>query len=262
MKLTLVSLLLLSVVIISCQRSSKDKEEKAKDDLIGYEVTRIFPHDPTAFTEGLIIHEGKLYESTGREGTSWIAEVALTTGKQEKKVQLDKNYFGEGIAIINNKIYQLTYQTKIGFVYDLKTYKKLSEFSFSFKEGWGMTTDGKSLIASDGTNKIHFLDTLSLQETKIISIKDKNGADVIHINELEWIEGYLYANQWQTNYILKIDVATGTVVGKMDLTSIAHKIEQVSPSVDVLNGIAYESKTKTLLVTGKLWPALYALKFK
>lgn len=262
MKSSLTTLLVISVFAISCQRSSKDKEEKSKDDLIAYEVTHIFPHDPNAFTEGLVIHQGKLYESTGRFNTSWIAEVALTTGKQEKKVQLDKSYFGEGIAILNNKIYQLTYQTKIGFVYDLKTYKKLREFSFSFDEGWGMTSDGKNLIASDGTNKIHFLDTLTLQETKIISIKDKSGTAVKNINELEWIEGYLYANQWQTNYILKIDVERGTVVGKMDLTSIAHKIEQVSPSVDVLNGIAYENKTKTILVTGKLWPALYALKFK
>jgi glutaminyl-peptide cyclotransferase len=260
MKLCVALLAVFLLLLASCNRSTKDKEEKVNSDLISYEVVRTFPHDPEAFTQGLITYNGKLYESTGREGTSWIAEVALATGKQEKKIELDKNYFGEGITIINNKIYQLTYTTHVGFVYDLKTYKKLSEFSYDY-QGWGVTTDGKHLLVSDGSEKIHFLDTLTLKETKSISIKYQNNA-VKNLNELEWIDGYLYANQWQTNTIFKIDISSASVVGRMDFTSIAQKIENASPDADVLNGIAYEAKTKTLLITGKLWPVMYAVRLK
>lgn len=258
----ILSLFLLSAILLSsCGTPSKDKEEKTNTDLIAYEVVRTFPHDPSAFTEGLTIYKGKLFESTGREKTSWIAEVSLSTGKQDKKIQLDEKYFGEGMTILNDKIYQLTYTTKIGFVYDVNSFKKISEFSYDFNEGWGMTTDGKNIIVSDGTSKIHFLDSVTLKETKSISVKYQNNP-LKEINELEWIDGFLYANQWQTNYILKIDPATGNVVGRMDFNSIAKKVAESYPQADVLNGIAYEAKTKTLLITGKLWPVMYAVRLK
>jgi glutamine cyclotransferase len=246
--------------LASCSQPSKDKEEKADTGLIGYEVVGTFPHDQKAFTEGLLTHNGKLYESTGHFGTSWIAEVELSTGKQDKKIELDSKYFGEGMCILNNKVYQLTYQTNVGFVYDLKTFKKLTEFDYPY-EGWGMTTDGKNLLVSDGTAKIHFLDTLTLKETKSISVNDHN-LTIKNINELEWIDGFIYANQWQTNFVLKIDPSTGAVVGRMDFNSLVRKVEGAAPTVDVLNGIAYEAKTKTLLITGKYWPVLYAVRFK
>ncbi len=252
--------LLAFILFVSCSSPTKDKEEKVNTDLIGYEPVRTFPHDPLAFTEGLLVHQGKLFESTGHFGTSWIAEVELSTGKQNKKIELDSKYFGEGICIVNNKLYQLTYQTNVGFVYDLKTYKKLSEFNYTY-EGWGMTTDGKNILVSDGTSKIHFLDTVTLKETKIISVTYQNNP-LKEINELEWIDSFIYANQWQTNYILKIDPSTGKVVGRMDFNSLAQKVKNSYPEADVLNGIAYEAKTKTLLITGKLWPVMYAIRFK
>jgi glutamine cyclotransferase len=145
-------------------------------------------------------------------------------------------------------------------VYDLKTFKKLREFDYTY-EGWGMTTDGKNLLISDGTSKIHFLDTISLKEVRSISVKYQNNP-LKEINELEWIEGFIYANQWQTNYILKIDPSSGNVVGRMDFNSIAKKMGESYPEADVLNGIAYEAKTKTLLVTGKYWPVMYAVRLK
>ncbi len=253
-------LLLAFSVLASCNKPSKDKEEKANSDLIEYEVVRTFPHDVKAFTEGLLTHNGVLYESTGHFGTSWIAEVEIASGKQNKKIELENKYFGEGMCILNNKVYQLTYQTNIGFVYDLKTFKKLREFDYTY-EGWGMATDGKNLLVSDGTSKIHFLDTTSLKEVRSISVKYQNNP-LKEINELEWIDGFIYANQWQTNYILKIDPSSGNVVGRMDFNAIAKKVGESFPEADVLNGIAYEAKTKTLLITGKYWPMMYAVRFK
>src|SRR6478736_2697818 len=144
-----------AVVIVlglwSCTPKEKTSEKKAPDDLIPYKVTNIFPHDRTAFTQGLVIHNGRLFESTGQFGTSWISEVTISTGVQDKKVILDKKYFGEGITILNNKIYQLTWQTKIGFVYDWKTFEKKNEFTYDY-DGWGITHDGTNLIVSDGTD--------------------------------------------------------------------------------------------------------------
>jgi glutamine cyclotransferase len=249
-------------VIVSCNRPSKDKdnEEKATSDVITYEVVRTFPHDTQAFTEGLLIHEGKLYESTGHFGTSWIAEVEIATGKQNKRIELPKGYFGEGICILNNKVYQLTYQTHIGFVYDLNTFKKLKEFDYPY-EGWGMTTNGKNLLVSDGTDRIHFLDTATLKEVRSLSVKYQNNP-LKEINELEWVDGFLYANQWQTNYILKIDPTTGNIVGRMDFNVIAKKVGEAYPEADVLNGIAYEAKTNTWLITGKYWPVMYAVRLR
>lgn len=249
----------LVLLLISCTPKEKNQEpEAAKDEtLISYSIAKLFPHDRTAYTQGLVIERGRLFESTGQKG-SWIAEVNITTGAHDKKVILDDKYFGEGITILNNKIYQLTWQSKIGFVYDVNTFKKLSEFPYEH-EGWGITHDGKQLIVSDGTNIIHFKDTVSLKDEHTITVQDKKGV-VKSLNELEYIEGYIFANQYLTNNIYKIDPVTGEVIGKLDLSEVGEKVRVTDPQADVLNGIAYEKKSKLLLITGKQWPATYAIR--
>ena len=249
------------LLLASC--SSKEKQPPAvppadKDEtLISYSIAKLFPHDRTAYTQGLVIEKGRLFESTGQAG-SWIAEVNIATGIQDKKVILADKYFGEGITFLNNKIYQLTWQNKEGFVYDATTFKKIDTFTYEH-EGWGITHDGKQLIVSDGTNVIHFKDTVTLKDEHTITVKDKKGV-VKNLNELEYIEGYIYANQYLTNNIYKIDPATGDVVGRLDLAEIGEKVRVTDPQADVLNGIAYEKKSKLVLITGKQWPATYAIR--
>src|SRR5258706_3604973 len=248
--------LLLLILLLGC--SDKRKAESVNESQIPYVVVKIFPHDVTAFTQGLAIDQGKLFESTGQEN-SWIAEVDIVTGTQNKRVVLDKKYFGEGITILNNKIYQLTWQNHTGFVYDLRTFRKIREFQYE-QEGWGLAHNGKDLIMSDGTAKLYFLDTLTLKSKAVLTVTDA-GDETRNLNELEFIENYLYANQWQTSDILKIDPVTGNVVGKMDLSALTLKMQALNPQADVLNGIASEKQSKTLLVTGKRWPAVFALRF-
>jgi glutamine cyclotransferase len=248
----------LSLILFACTSKEKKEDTHSSKDLIPYKVTGIFPHDATAFTQGLVIENGRLFESTG-QSNSWIAEVAITTGKQDKKVTLDPKYFGEGITILNNKIYQLTWQSKIGFIYDLKTFEKKGEFTYEH-EGWGITHNGKNLIVSDGTDKLRFLDTLTLKELSSVLVKDHD-VKRDSLNELEFIDGFVFANLWLTNTIVKIDPSTGKVVGKLDLSKIGEEVRLKSPQADVLNGIAYEKKSKTLLITGKQWPACYAIRF-
>jgi glutamine cyclotransferase len=259
MKTNNIHCLCLLLISLSCS-SKKETKTTSENNMIPYTIYKIFPHDIQAFTQGLVVEQGKLLESTGQNSTSWIAEVTITSGKQEKKVILDKEYFGEGITVLNNKIYQLTWKNKKGFVYDFRTYKKLREFTYD-REGWGITHNGVNLIVSDGSEKLYFLDTLTLQPVKTI-VASENKLPVKNLNELEFIEGYVYANQWQTNFIVKIDPSTGNVVGRMDLTKVAEAVYPGNPNADVLNGIAYEPRSKMVLVTGKLWPATVALKFK
>jgi glutaminyl-peptide cyclotransferase len=247
----------LLVCIIFIGISCKSKTEVAA---IPYTVVKIFPHDMSAFTQGLVIEYGRLFESTGQEGASWIAEVELASGRQDKKVLLADQYFGEGITILNRKIYQLTWKGQVGFVYDINSFQKINEFQYEH-EGWGITHDGKNLIVSDGTDKIHLLDTATLKEIAVINIK-QGSIPVDKLNELEFIEGYLYANRWMTNEVLKIDLSDGSVAGILDLTELAREANQRNPSADVLNGIAYEKKSGLLLVTGKWWPLLFALRLE
>ena len=250
--------LFLTLLALGCSKQGKNEVISEKD-LIHYTVLKVFPHDVTAFTQGLTVDRGKLYESTG-QANSWIAEVDIASGSQDKKIVLDKKYFGEGITILNNKIYQLTWQNHIGFVYDAKTFTKIGEFQY-LHEGWGITHNDKNLIVSDGTYKLYFLDTLTLKVADTLLVKD-HGIAIDNLNELEFIEGYLYANRWQTNLILKIDPANGNIVGKIDLSALVEKARQMNSRADVLNGIAYEKKTGILLVTGKLWPALFAIRLQ
>jgi glutaminyl-peptide cyclotransferase len=251
-------LLALSGIIVGCKNNDEKKESSVKT--LTYAVKTQWKHDPQAFTQGLVIHEGKLFESTGQEGSSWVGIIDINTGTPDKKVVLDKKYFGEGITILNNKIYHLTWKTKIGFVYDLKTFEKVNEFTYD-TEGWGITHDGKNLMMSDGSDKITFLDTTSLKPIRTISVTNDNGP-VTNLNELEYVEGYIMANLWQTNLIVKIDPQTGKVVGQLDLTPLATDAQRRNPRVDVLNGIAYHPTTKLLLVTGKYWPMTYVIQLK
>jgi glutamine cyclotransferase len=248
----------LILMVASCK---KENEKTAKETvpLINYKVKTTWEHDIKAFTEGLLIHDGILYESTGHEKQSWIGVVDINTGKTDKKVVLDDKYFGEGICILNNKVYQLTYTTKVGFVYDLKTFKKLREFTIPTKEGWGMTHDGHHLIMSDGTDKLTYLDTTSLTVAKTLPVTDVNGP-VQKLNELEYVNGFIFANVWETNKIVKIDAATGKVVGQLDVTSLAQNTMLRNPEANELNGIAYHPATKLFLVTGKYWPSIYVLQ--
>jgi glutamine cyclotransferase len=235
--------------------------------LINYTVIQSLPHDTSSFTEGLLFHDGKLYESTGTEPAmppsrrSLFGIVDPKTGRIDKKAELDRNkYFGEGIAFLNNKVYQLTWTTKIGFIYDAKTFAKLGQFNIPIKEGWGMTTDGTRLIMSEGSSNISYVDPISFQVVKTLGVTDNNGP-VSNINELELINGFLYANQWQSNYILKIDTTSGKVVGRLDLSSLVNAAKTNNPEADVLNGIAYDPSSGNIYVTGKLWPNIYEIKF-
>lgn len=176
-------------------------------------------------------------------------------------MELDKTkYFGEGIVFLNDKLYQLTYKNKLGFIYDAKTFKQVGTFIYSNAEGWGLTTDWRNLVMSDGTHKLTFLDPNSLTPVKVLSVTENNNS-LAHINELEFIRGFIYANVWQTNSIVKIDTVNGNVVGKLDLNSLAFEAKNKNPNADVLNGIAYDPIRDKIYVTGKLWPNIYEISF-
>lgn len=260
----------MAVVLFSCgNNTDTQSDENSGPPLLLYNVVNVYPHDTASFTEGLLVHNGQLYESTGGSPkidkyTSWFGPVDLKSGKAVKKVMLDTSYFGEGITILNGKIYQLTWESQIGFIYDEKTLNKIKDFKYT-GEGWSLTNDGKSLIMSDGSSNLKYLDPETLQVQKILGVEDNNGP-VANINELEWIRGYIYANIWQTNYIIKVDPSSGKVVGKYDLTALcdearkkfAHDDETIASRV--LNGIAYDSAANKVYITGKNWPTLYEIK--
>jgi glutamine cyclotransferase len=265
-------LLLLLSLFASCNNSSRpdtpaERPEDNAPPTINYSVVRALPHDTSSFTEGFLFHDGELYESTGTEPNmpesrrSMFGVVDPKTGKINKKAELDRNkYFGEGIAFLKDKVYQLTWQTRVGFIYEAKTFKPLGQFPIPVKEGWGMTTDGTDLIMSDGTSNISYVDPATFRLKKVVGVTDNNGP-VSNINELELINGFIYANQWQTNYILKIDPASGKVVGRLDLDSLFSTERNKYATADTMNGIAYDSMTGKVYITGKLWPDIYEIKF-
>ena len=233
--------------------------------MITYQLLNVFPHDPGCFTEGLQYVNGSLYESAGQYGASDIRKTDLKTGAVEKKTLMDKKYFGEGATVLNGKVYQLTYRENTGFIYDAATLKQTGTFSYNTGEGLGITNDGHYLIYSDGTSVIHYMDPATFQQAKQLNVTDEHGP-VMNINELELIKGSLYANQWQTDQILKIDTATGKVTGRADLSDLRAKIgiPPISPSTqrgpEVLNGIAYDSAANRIFITGKYWPKLLEIR--
>jgi glutamine cyclotransferase len=224
-----------------------------------YEILHTYPHDVDAFTEGLQYYNGELYESTGLEGKSFLRREDLKTGTVKQEIKLDPQYFGEGITILNGKLYQLTYQTHIGFIYDLKTFKQLGTWHYE-GEGWALTNDGTNLIMSNGTNKINYLDPRTLAIVKTIDVTDE-GYLVQNLNELEYIKGELYANIWMTDRIAKIDPATGKVTAWIDLSGLLGAGERLKEGA-VLNGIAYDEKNEKIFVTGKFWPKLFEISIK
>jgi glutamine cyclotransferase len=224
----------------------------------GYAVVHAYPHDASAFTEGLFYLDGFLYESTGLEGHSSIRKERLETGEVVLQRPLAPDYFGEGIVNWKGHLVQLTYQTQIGFVYDLATFKPLDSFHY-VGEGWGLTQDGAHILMSDGTQFIRFLDPQTLRETGRIAVTDQ-GQPVRNINELEWVKGEILANIWQTDQIARIDPKSGHVVGWIDLSGLLPAAERGGDPDAVLNGIAYDARSDRLFVTGKRWPKLFEIR--
>jgi glutaminyl-peptide cyclotransferase len=229
----------------------------------GYEVKHVFNHDTASFTEGLEFHDGSFYESDGGNddniGYSSLRRVEPSTGKVLQKTDIDKKIFAEGIAIIGDKILQLTYKENIGFVYDLKTLKLLEQFQCqNSREGWGLCFDGQKIYNSDGSNNIYFLNKDTYRQEGYIEVYDQNGP-VKNINELEYIDGKIYANIWESDRVVIINPKNGQVTGEIDLSKL-YPSEKRNAGADVLNGIAYDKKDKRLFVTGKKWDKLFEIK--
>ena len=228
--------------------------------IMNYQVLKIYPHDTTSFTEGLIWLNNSLYESTGMNKQSKLLRVNLETGKAFQKIILPDIYFGEGISVLNNKIYQLTWREHKVFVYDMNFKKLPQEFEWPF-EGWGMTTDGKHLIINTGGSNLYFVNPETFKIERTLGVTDQNGY-VDSINEMEYLDGYVYANRYLKDDILKINLKTGLVEAKADLSGIFEKNNiTVKNNIDVLNGIAYDAAKKTFYITGKYWPNVFEIRF-
>jgi glutamine cyclotransferase len=221
-------------------------------------VRNKYPHDINAYTQGFEFHNGDLFEGTGLNGKSELRQVNLRTGSVIKSKKLDPQYFGEGITIIDDKIYQITYQSNKGFVYDIKTMDIVKEFTYA-TEGWGLTHNEEHLIMSDGSNKLYFLDKETFERKKEMEVYDNIGP-VYMINELEYINGEIWANVYLTSEIIRIDPKTGKVTGKVNCSGIFDP-STVNHKTDVLNGIAYDDVTKKIYITGKLWPNIFEVEF-
>ena len=224
----------------------------------GYEIVRTYPHDSSAFTEGLFYLNGFLYESTGLEARSSIRKVRLETGEVLQKLNIPAEYFGEGIVNWNRQIISLTWKSQVGFVFDLDTFKQQRQFHYK-GEGWALTRNDTEIIMSDGTSELRFLDPKTLRETHRIQVTIE-GKAVGNVNELEWVKGEIYANVWETDWVLRIDPAGGQVVGIINLAGLLKRQDIVPGQTDVLNGIAYDAKGDRLFVTGKNWPKLFEIR--
>lgn len=222
-----------------------------------YRVVNAYPHDRGAYTQGLVFAHGALYEGTGLEGQSSLRRVDLETGEVLQQRDLPPEFFGEGIAVLGERIFQLTWRSRVGFVYDRQSFELLRQFNYP-TEGWGLTHDGQRLIMSDGTATLYFLDPEKLVRTDTLAVRDGK-APVRLLNELEYIEGEIYANVWQTDRIARISPRTGQVLGWIELGGLLSPADR-RQQVDVLNGIAYDAAGKRLLVTGKWWPRLFEIE--
>ena len=231
--------------------------------IYSYKLINTYPHDKTSYTQGLEFYNGFLYETTGKKGKSVLRKVELVTGKVVQEAKLDANYFGEGMTILNDNIFWLTWQARKGFVYDLETFEQKGEFAYTWSaEGWGLTNDGTHLIKSDGTHKIWFLDPETQKEKKSIQVYT-NKYSLKELNEIEYINGKIYANKWQQNSIVIIDAKTGIVEGVANLSGLKKEIEKsqtITDQDEVLNGIAFDKKTGRIFVTGKHWGKLFEIE--
>ncbi|MDB5191705.1 MAG: glutaminyl-peptide cyclotransferase [Segetibacter sp.] len=251
-----------------CKNESNDENNDANNTTtatpppatINYNIVNAFPHDTSSYTQGLIWADNTLIEGTGLVGESKLLKVDLKTGKAQKAQPIDPTVFGEGITILNGKIYQLTWQDHKVYVYDAATFKKLDELSWD-REGWGITHNGKDLIISTGDSNLYFVDPETFKIKSQVGVTDNNGP-VASLNELEYVDGMVYANLYTSDYIVRIDPASGRIVGKMDLSGLLNKSgKPYNPeTTDVLNGIAYDSTKKSFYITGKKWPAVFEVK--
>lgn len=249
----------------STNNAAMNNTETVKTPEYSYEIVKTYNHDPKAFTQGLIYHEGALYEGTGGSRArgddffSSLRKVNLETGKVEKKFDLADDYFGEGITIMNGKIYQLTWREQTGFVYGLNDFTLLKEFRYS-GEGWGLTNDGTNLIMSDGTHVLRFMNPETFETVRTLKVMKEDGKPQMYLNELEFIKGEIWANIWQEGEIIRIDPATGKIVGRIDFEKLVDEITDKSRDADVLNGIAYDAEGDRIFITGKKWNKLYEVK--
>lgn len=262
---TIWQITLLSIYsLVSCGPSGNNNNTApppgAKTPLITYTVAATLPHDTSRFTEGLEFYQGKMIESTGLEEKSKLVMYDVETGKVEKEISLDPRSFGEGVTVFNDTVYQLTYRESKVNVYDVKNFAKLKELPFT-GEGWGLTHDSTRLIATNGSNNLYFFEPGTFRSLGKIEVLE-NGQPAVNLNELEYINGYVYANQWQMNSILKIDPATGEVVAKMDVTGIVQEEKARNPVAEFLNGIAYNPQNGKVYITGKNWSRLYQVNFQ
>lgn len=224
-----------------------------------YEVLHVWPHDPDAFTQGLLFIDGALFESTGLKGHSSLRRVELQTGTIVQRVDMAPQYFAEGLTVLNGKLFQLTWQNQTGFVYDLRNFRHELNFAYT-GEGWGLATDGRWLIMSDGTDSIRFLNPETFEENRKITVT-ADGQSITRLNELEYINGEIFANVWGTDYVLRIDPTTGHVIGIIDLSGLLTDQEH-NKKTSVLNGIAYDPLTDRLFITGKYWPKIFEVRLK
>jgi glutamine cyclotransferase len=235
--------------------ASSDKHARQ----VSYEVVNSYPHDPTSFTQGFLWRDGGFYESIGLYGQSKMRRLEFPSGKVLKEIRVAAELFAEGLALVDNRLIQLTWKSHSGFVYDMETFRLLQDFSYD-TEGWGLTYDGKNLILSDGSSDLFYLDPQTFKLIRKLRVT-MNGAAIPEINELEFIDGEIWANVWQTDLILRIDPSTGQVTSFLDLKGILAPSDRTGRE-DVLNGIAYDSAGKRIFVTGKLWPRIFEIKLK
>lgn len=235
-------------------------EARAAPPVYDYEIVKVYPHDPHAFTQGLFYRDGYLYESTGLNGASSVRKVRLDTGEVVRERTLDSKYFGEGIVDWGDRLIELTWKSGKGFVYGLDDFAPRTEFSYS-GEGWGLTRSDAHIVMSDGTSELRFLDPETLKETGRIAVT-LNGRTIRDLNELEWVKGEIYANVWQTDWIVRIDPGTGEITGLIDMSGLLTDEDRKVSRTDVLNGIAYDAEHDRLFVTGKNWPKLFEIRLK
>ena len=252
-----VAALLLALAVAAGDSGIRGAAGLAAAPIYGFDVVHSYPHDPEAFTQGLVYRDGFLYESTGLNGRSSLRKVVLATGAVVQRRGVDKKYFAEGLTDFGNRLLQLTWSTNTGFVYDLQTFEPVATFSYP-GEGWGLTHDGRRLIMSDGSASLRFLDPATRRELSRVVVRDGTRA-IEELNELEFVKGQVYANVWLTDRIAMIDPDSGVVSGWIDLTGLHPR---ASSGDDVLNGIAYDAAGDRLFVTGKLWPRLYEIRLR
>jgi glutamine cyclotransferase len=264
-KIIIYAVILLSLLTVSIFYFNYNRNIQVIPKQISYNIVNQYPHSTNSYTQGLFFNQDILYESTGSPGylpetQSVLGLLSLETGDIDVKVELDRDiYFGEGSTVLGDKIYQLTYKNQKGFVYNATTFEEIREFEFASQEGWGLTNDGGNLIMSDGTDKITYLNPENFEIERQISVRYQ-GQPQYNINELEYVAGFIYANIYQTNKIVKINPTNGDIVGILDLSPVVSQILSKYPDIAELNGIAYRNSTDTFFITGKLWPYIYEMK--